>query len=52
MINNEADELIKELFDALKSIYQNTMESMKGGEFVFNFVQNCSRPYIDSLLIA
>ena len=52
MINNEADELIKELFDALKNIYQNTMESMKGGEFVFNFVQNCSRPYIDSLLIA
>ena len=24
------------------------MESMKGGEFVFNYVQNGCRPYIDS----
>ena len=48
MINNEADEVIKELFDAMKNIYQNTMESMKGGEFVFNYVQNGCRLYIDS----
>ena len=30
MINNEADEVIKELFDSLKNKYQNTLESMKG----------------------
>ena len=34
MINNEADEVIKELFDSLKNIYQNNLESMKGREFV------------------
>ena len=30
MINNEADEVIKELFDSLKNKYQNTLESIKG----------------------
>ena len=30
MINNEADKVIKELFDSLKNRYQNNMESMKG----------------------
>ena len=30
MINDEADEVIKELFDSLKNRYQNNMESMKG----------------------
>ena len=37
MINDEADEVIKELFDSLKNRYQNNLESMKGGEFVFMF---------------
>ena len=32
MINNEADEVIKKLFDLLKNRYQNDLESMKGGE--------------------
>ena len=39
MINNEADEAIKELFDSLKNRYQNNLESMKGTEFVFDYVQ-------------
>ena len=38
MINDETDEVIKELFDSLRSRYQNNLESMKGIEFVFNNV--------------
>ena len=38
MINNEADEVIKELLDSLKNRYQNNLESMKGGEFVLDYV--------------
>ena len=39
MINDEADEVMKNLFDSLKSGYQNNLESMKGSEFVFDYVQ-------------
>ena len=39
MINGEADEVIKELFDSLKHRYQNNLESMKDSEFVFDYVQ-------------
>ena len=39
MINDEADEVIKELFDLLKNRYQNNLELMKGSEFVFDCVQ-------------
>ena len=38
MINDEADEVIKELFDSLKNRYQNNLESMKGSELVFDYV--------------
>ena len=38
MINDEADEVMKEIFDSLKNRYQNNLESMKGSEFVFNYV--------------
>ena len=38
MINNEADEVIKELFDAMKNRYQSNLESMKSSEFVFDYV--------------
>ena len=38
MMNDEADEVIKELFDLLKNRYQNNLESMKGSKFVFNYV--------------
>ena len=39
MINNEVNEVKKELFDSLKNRYQNNLESMKGSEFVFDYVQ-------------
>ena len=38
MINDEADEVIK-LFHSLKNRYQSNLESMKGSEFIFNYVQ-------------
>ena len=38
MINDQADEVIIELFDSLKDRYQNKLESMKGREFVFVYV--------------
>ena len=37
MINDEADEVIKGLFDSLKNRYQNNLESMK--DSVFNYVR-------------
>ena len=60
MISDEADEVIKELFDSLKNRYQNNLESMKGSKFVFDYVQllyykchkiisNHSGSYMDSL---
>ena len=39
MINDEADEVVKELFNSLKYRYQNNLESIKGSEFVFDYVQ-------------
>ena len=39
MINDEGDEVIKELFDSLKNRYQNNLKSMKRSEFVFDYVQ-------------
>ena len=59
MANDEADEVIKELFDSLKNRYQNILESIKGSEFVFDYVHllyckyhkinpNRSGLYIDS----
>ena len=38
MINHEADEVIKELFDSLKSRYQNNLQSIKGNKFFFDYV--------------
>ena len=34
MINDEAVEVIKELFSLLKNRYQNNLELMKGSDFV------------------
>ena len=34
MINDEADEVIKELFDSLKNRYQDILESMKSSNLV------------------
>ena len=38
MINDEADKVIEQLFDSLKNRYQNNLESIKGKEFVFDYV--------------
>ena len=38
MINDETQEVIKELFDSLKNRYQSNLESIKGSEFVFDYV--------------
>ena len=38
MVNNEADEVIEELFDSLKNRYQNNLESIKDSEFVFDYI--------------
>ena len=39
MINGEVDEVIKTLFNLLKNRYQNNLESIRGSELVFNYVQ-------------
>ena len=38
IINDEADEVVKGLFDSLKNRYQKNLESMNGSEFVFDYV--------------
>ena len=59
MSSDEADEVIKKLFDSLKNRYQNNFELMRGSEFVFDYVQllyykfhkiklTCGGWYIDS----
>ena len=59
MINDEADEVMKELSGSLKPRYLNNLESMQGSEFVFDYVSllyykcqkinpNCGGSYIES----
>ena len=38
MINDEADEFIKELFDSHRNRHQNNLETMKANDFVFDYV--------------
>ena len=38
MINNETDEVIKELFHLFKNRYQNNLESVEDNDFVFDYV--------------
>ena len=38
MISDEADVVTRELFDLLKNRYQNNLESMKGSEFVLDYI--------------
>ena len=38
-MNDEAEKVIKSLFDSLKNRYQNNLEPMKGSEYVFDYVQ-------------
>ena len=59
MINDEADEVMKQLFDSLIRSYQSNLETMKGNDLLFDYVHllyyechkinpNCDRLYIDS----
>ena len=59
MIKDEADEVIKKLFDSLKNRSQNNFESIKGSEFVFDHIHlmyykchkiypNCGGSCVDS----
>ena len=41
MINEEPDEVIKELFDSLKNRYQNNSESMKGSDLSLIMFSYC-----------
>ena len=58
-ISDEADKVIKKLFDLLKNRYQNNLESIRGSNFVLDYVSllyykchkinvNCGGSYIDS----
>ena len=38
MMNDEADEVIKDLFDSIKNRYQNNLESMKGKVVSFSLI--------------
>ena len=38
LINDEADELIKQLLGSLRNRYQNNLQLIKGSEFVFDYV--------------
>ena len=38
IINDEEDEVIKELFDSHRNRYQNNVVLMKASEFVFDYV--------------
>ena len=38
MINDKADKITKEFSDSLKNRYQNNLESIKGNEFVFDYI--------------
>ena len=57
--NDEADEVIKELFESLKYIYQSNLQLMKGSVLVFVYIHllcykchkinlNCGGSFIDS----
>ena len=39
IISDRADEIIKELFSSVKNRCQSDLESMKGGELVFDYVK-------------
>ena len=58
MISDEADGVMKKHFDSHKYRYQNNLESTRGSQFVFNYIQllyynchkiniNCGESYID-----
>ena len=40
MIIDATDEIIEKLFNSLKNRYQNNLQSMRGREFIFGYVQS------------
>ena len=38
MINDEANEVTEELFQSLRNRFENNLESMKGNEFLFDYL--------------
>ena len=38
MISDKADVVTKQIFDSLKNRYQNNLESVKGSEFVSDYI--------------
>ena len=60
MISDLTDKIKEKLYNSLKNIYQNNLQSMRSTEFVLDYVQllyynchkinfNCGGSYIDSL---
>ena len=60
LVDDEGDEVIKDLFPSLKKRYQNNLESMIDSTFVFHYVHSlyykchkinpdCGESYTDSL---
>ena len=58
MISGETDKIIEKLFNSFKTRYQNNLQSMRGSQFVFDYVHllyykchkinfNCGGSYID-----
>ena len=39
VISDEAHEVVKKFFDSLKNGYQNNLESLRGGDFLLDYVQ-------------
>ena len=39
MTSDDANEVTKKLYDSLKNKYQTNLQSMRGSEFVFYYVQ-------------
>ena len=39
MASDVTDEIIEKLFNSLKNRYQNNLQSMRGSEFVFDYVR-------------
>ena len=39
IVSDEADQVIKKVFDSLKNRYQNNLKSMRSSEFVFDCIQ-------------
>ena len=61
IISDVRDEMLEKLFNSPKNRYQNNLQSMRGSEFVFDYVQlfsykchkislDCAESYTDLLI--